>query len=765
MVDLNVLNKRGVTSDAAKGIFDGNDEDLPPKGKALVDRIRHRIDDGLNRCIKNHKIYHALDLAWDTPLQQISSTLAYSIADKDLSEETVLNAARDWGLTGLIETVSDTKGQTKKLNLPVFFNIFVPLVRSYVTIRWARIYNDRRQYPLFKYEMGKNTTTNRLRGEILSDRVQVIANQYGYSELLKQSIFHMLHYGWAAQFPQEEWHTEKQTVLDSGGEEEDRFVKEGIRYNLPHPSRVFFDQAHRPTTFNSDSGCEFAGYWRLMRYGDLRRNKSLWNVDKITYGRTSDLLSRAKTYLELVSPCTMEFPRSRQAFGVTDRESELEQYYQTSDDDKAVLVTEYYEKIIPSDHGLGDYDNPVWFRFVIANDNTVLYAAPVPYCPVVYYAYDPHEGKSINSSLSLEIIPFQDQIGNLLSQYLLSVKQNLANMTFVDTDQVPKDMIDKLQNWGEKLFRSLNFMPFSSRQNKFAQSDVREAFNSVRFNALDTNGIVGAIRQVIDMLERLLVISAQEIAQVASHEQTAEEVRTVAHTTTTRLAFTATAVDDAMLAWKEQLYRGLMAYGEDEVYAQISSGYTPEQVNDLGFTLEERDSDSSGLVGVRGQKTALDLEVIGSYRDSLDRTSDNAMAAALTQLFQMVANDQEIRQTIGVDQVLDVVNQIGTKLGLPKDFKLQRLEGEEGQQATQPDQMAAVAEEIRNSIIEEVGEALKPLAENTQQNSNMIQQIVDVIKGGPQPPSPQQYDTGNPVPAGVGASEGSPELAATRPVQ
>lgn len=765
MVDLNVLNKRGVTSETAKGIFAGDDETLPPKGKALIDRIRHRIDDGLNRCIKNHKIYHALDLAWDAPLKQISNTLAYSISDKDLSDETVLNAARDWGLTGLIETVDDTKGQKKKLNLPVFFNIFVPLVRSYVTIRWARIYNDRRQYPLFKYEMGKNTTTNRLRGEILSDRVQVIANQYGYSELLKQSIFHMLHYGWAAQFPQEEWHTEAQTVLDSGGEEEERFVKEGIRYNLPHPSRVFFDQAHRPTTFNSDSGCEFAGYWRLMRYGDLRRNKKLWNVDKITYGRTSDLLSSAKTYLELVSPCAMEFPRSRKSFGLTDRESEIDNYYKTSDDDKAVLVTEYYEKIIPSDHGMGDYDNPVWFRFVVANDNTVLYAAPVPYCPVVYYAYDPHEGKSINSSLSLEIVPFQDQIGNLLSQYLLSVKQNLANMTFVDTDQVPKDMIDKLQNWGEKLFRSLNFMPFSSRQNKFAQSDVREAFNSVRFNALDTNGIVGAIRQVIDMLERLLVISAQEIAQVASHEQTAEEVRTVAHTTTTRLAFTATAVDDAMLAWKEQLYRGLMAYGEDEVYAQISSGYTPEQVNDLGFTLEERDSDSSGLVGVRGQKTALDLEVIGSYRDSLDRTSDNAMAAALTQLFQMVANDQEIRQTIGVDQVLDVVNQIGTKLGLPKDFKLQRLEGEEGQQATQPDQMAAVAEEIRNSIIEEVGEAMKPLAENTQQNSSMIQQIVDVIKGGPQPPSPQQYDTNNAIPAGVPPNAGDPELAPTGPVR
>jgi len=276
------------------------------------------------------------------------------------------------------------------------------------------------------------------------------------------------------------------------------------------------------------------------------------------------------------------------------------------------------------------------------------------------------------------------------------------------------------------------------------------------------------MRQVVDMLERLLVISAQEVAQVASHEQTAEEVRTVATTTTTRLAFTATAVDDAMLAWKEQLYKGLMAYGEDEVYAEINSGYTPEQINDLGFTVEEEDMDSSGLVGVRGQKTALDLEVIGAYRDTLDRVSDNAMAAALTQLYQMVANDQEIRQSIGVDQVLDVVNQIGTMLGLPKDFKLQKLEaaeGEGGQPDAQAEQMAAVAEEIRNSIINEVGEAIKPLAENTQQNSSMIQQIVDVIKGGPQPPQPQQYDTNNAVPTGGPANAANPELAPAGPVR
>jgi hypothetical protein len=271
------------------------------------------------------------------------------------------------------------------------------------------------------------------------------------------------------------------------------------------------------------------------------------------------------------------------------------------------------------------------------------------------------------------------------------------------------------------------------------------------------------MKQIIDMLERLLVISSQEIAQVAAHEQTAEEVRTIANTTTTRLSFTASAVDDAMLAWKEQLYRGLMAYGEDEIYATISSDYTAEQIQNLGFTVEEEDEDRAGLIRVRGQKTALDLEVIGSYRDSLDRVSDNATAAALTQLYQIVVNDPEIKQSVGVDQILDVVNQIGTMLGLPKDFKLKKIEGaEQGQQA---EQMAAVAEEIRNSIINEVGEAIKPIAENSQQNTNLIKQIMEAIQGGPQPSNPAQYDTGNAVPSGTPADAGYPELAQAGPIR
>ena len=199
------------------------------------------------------------------------------------------------------------------------------------------------------------------------------------------------------------------------------------------------------------------------------------------------------------------------------------------------------------------------------------------------------------------------------------------------------------------------------------------------------------MRQIIDMLERLLVISAQEIAQVASHEQTAEEVRTIASTTTTRLAFTATGVDDAMNAWKEQLYKALMAYGEDSVYATINSQNTVDALNELGFTVTEKDDDRSGSVRVKGQKTALDLETIGSYRDALDRVSDGAMANALSQLYQVIVSDPEVRQSIGLEQVLDVINQMGHMMGLPKDFKLQKVA--DGQNPEKQEQMVQIAEQ------------------------------------------------------------------------
>ena len=63
MIDLNVLNRRGVNSEGLKKVFDNEDHEVPDKAVPLLNRIRDRVDDGLQWCIKNHKVYHALDLA------------------------------------------------------------------------------------------------------------------------------------------------------------------------------------------------------------------------------------------------------------------------------------------------------------------------------------------------------------------------------------------------------------------------------------------------------------------------------------------------------------------------------------------------------------------------------------------------------------------------------------------------------------------------------------------------------------------------------
>jgi hypothetical protein len=203
-----------------------------------------------------------------------------------------------------------------------------------------------------------------------------------------------------------------------------------------------------------------------------------------------------------------------------------------------------------------------------------------------------------------------------------------------------------------------------------------------------------------------------------------------------------------------------MAYGEDEIYANINSQYTLEALHSLGFTVTEKDEDRSGAVKVRGQKSALALESIGSYRDSLDRVSDNAMAAALTQFYQIIGNDAEIRQSVGIDQMLDVVNRVGQMLGLPRDFKLQKINDGQGPEQ-QAEQMVAIAEEIKGSVLQEVGQAIEPIAKNTQENTSAIEQLIQIINQAPQPPADTQYD--NPVQATSGVPEGAPNPELVKP--
>lgn len=738
MIDLDILKDRGYSQEKMRSVFSA--EEKPEQIEKLIGRMRNRIQEGISRSLRDHKLYYALDLAWNAPLRQISPTLLHSLVSKKGDDKSVAEALDSWGVSHLIEDHVSAKGETTQaLNLPRFYQIFVPLVKAYVTIRWARIFNDRNLVPLFKYEPHKSTQQNRVKGEIVTDRVQIISQQYDYSSVLSQSIFQMLHYGYCLQFPKESWHSEKQTIRDEDGEEKEVYTKEGIRYHTPHPARTFWDVAHRPSSFNSDTGCKFSGYWAIQRYGDVANNKMYYNTDKVAAGSIDWLTSNANfgLYVNSGYSGTVKFLQKESGALLLDREKDV-QYYTSEHDDYSVLVTEYFEKLNPKKMGLFDYDHDVWFRFCVAQDDTVIYAEPLPYCPVVYYGYDSNELQTVNPSLSLEILPFQDHVGNLLTQYLLSIKQNLTNMTFVDEDQVGGDTVEEINDAGQNMYSTLNFVGYSSRKARVGQHDPEKAFTSFKFPQQSTTEIINGVRSILDILERVLVLSAQEVGAAASHEQTAEEVRSIASYTSNRLQFTSSSVDRAVYAWKTQIYNGLMAYGEPEFYAQLQTPVTRERLERLGFTVEDADEGitSKPVVAVK-DKTAISLESFSSVRDGMDRINNPASANVMAQLFGAAMSNPLVAQVIGPEQAVGLLNQIFELSGVPRDFRLKMAKSVEELQAAQEQQgegggqnVAAVQEQLMGQLQEAAQVIQQQVAEQLAQNSEAVrQQVLTDVSG------------------------------------
>lgn len=786
MVDLEILRSRGITVEALKEKLAGN----PLTWKTTVssganndevnrhnlwNRIRSRIMEGMNRNFEDYRIYKALDVAWEKPFQQISMTLLGEFIEKDVNSDKVYKQLEEWGLTHMItQEVDKRTGKPtgkKVFNLPIFFNVFVPLVRAYATIRWAKIMNDRNLTPFFKFEPAKMTTPNRLKCEVLTDRVEVMANQYGYYDVTKQAVLKMLHYSWCLQFPKEEWHSEEQIryadaddVADkklniqgkecAEGDEIKYTAREGLRYHLPHPTRFFRDLNHGCYTYNTDSGSEFAGYWSIRRYRDLYTG-NYWNKDAVSIGPNSLIEDHRTFFASVYSACTLQIPvipktssndgntliaQTGGGTGTLDREKQLAYlYYGTDHMDQGVLTTEYFEKLIPSENGLGDYDGPVWFRFVIAGDNaTFLYAAPLPYCPIIYYGYDADESRTNNPSLSLEILPFQDQFSNVLTQIILTAKQNLANMTLVDEDVLTPEAKESILNIGETLFRKLNVFGYSGKKLLRSQGRANEAIQAHQLPKGNVAELTGVLKTILDVLERVLVMSSQEVAQSASHEQTREEVKNIAKSTSTRLLFTSKPIDIAREAWKRQLYYGLMAYGDDDFYAHIPAEMPLKKnvLEDMGFTFVDKDvsitpQDRHRRVKISKKRTAIDLWSLASTRDGDDRVSDAQTAQAMAQIVQSLMANPLTAQAIGAEQAIQITNQICQLAGLPRDFVLKDASAGQGdpaaQQAAAQQQLAQVAQTVLQQVNQGLQQEMQPLLEKTTENSKDIALMAPLI--------------------------------------
>lgn len=738
MITKAILDHYKLDQESLEKFFTSDKENT--KRKELIDLISTRNIDGIKRNLHEHKIWWAIDKAYDCSFSQITHTLVESIMNKAPDDASVLSAVKDWGLTHMLIPAACTCGvgvspcscgckDKKALNIPVFFNIFVPLVKAYVTIRWAKIFNDRNVYPLLKYEPSIPTPENRMRGEILTNRIQMMATQLTYNGVLRQAILQALLYSDSILFPMEHWYEKKKKDFNDKDEVVDKIEIEGIRYNLPHPSRRFFDNSHRISTLNNGTGCAFGGYWNYTRYEELKNRTGYWNLDKIQFGATN-WIEYCPTYFNELYPCVGTFPTIK---ACDSNIRPVNNYYTTStEQDQLCTECESFHELVPKDYGLGDYPYPVWFRFVTASDRDVIFAQAFTYNPMTVFTGDYDEGRERNSSLGLEILPFQDHLGNLLTQNILSVKQNLMNMVFVNTDLVDENDLAQVKNMGEKAYRAIPFVKYSKKESDYLNKDVSQAFHSVSFPRHNTQEIAATVGLVLNMLERSLQFAAQEIGQAATHEQSATETNIIANNTSNRLNFTASFIDDGINAWKRQLYDATMSNGSEEVFTQIAADdpITEETLKKLGFeAISKFESNGSKQMHVKGDKSALVLEGFASSREGENRINGAQVATAMVQLVQPYFSNPMLLEAIGAEQAIKIFNQLAKTVGLPSDFKLtaQPTTSPEEQAEDMKAQLAQLAQSVQESTLQQISAPLKQLGDAVGQINQMLQQTAEQV--------------------------------------
>lgn len=731
MIDIAHLKKLGVSSGEWKKIFTIGEADRPKPLKRLYDLLRTDNQEGTRMNLSEWRAHHAVDLAYGVPFNQTTPTLIHDIMSRNLSLEQTMVALKDYGLSEqemFLTIKADNGTECKQTNAPLLFQILIPIVKAYVQTVLGQIFNERNRSPLLPYNPLKQTSRNRIACEIWTDIVQTISTWYGYPQVYKQAIEQMLKYGIMLAFPLEEWHVESQ-VFDYGKGPEKVTMKEGLRYTMPHPSMMSYDLKYPLTTLNTNTGIEFMGHRRIMSYGEILDNKMYWNRTEIFAGTNWFKSPAAGNYFTEIFPCRTKFPHDH-GFGTpasTLREDKAAWYNGSGTQrDDAIFVTERFRKIIPAHFGLGNYKFPIWARFTMAGDDTVIWAAPCGYTPGWFMGYDYDQNAARTPSLALDLIPYQDHVGNILSQMVLTAKQNLEDAYFYDTNVIDKKHIKTFENLGERRYRCRNWIPFDSLKVRMGQFNQKDALFPVQTQQRSIGELQALIPLALSLLERLLGIAAQESGAQASHQQSKAEVSTVVGAGKNRRMLTSSSVDAGEDAWKLQLHAGYTNYGDGGITAQVSSDIEDldKHLAELGFATVGKGDDQ---VLVKGRKTGIRVEGFAASNQGPMQPNEKEIAQAILQGVQTIIGQEDLHKEVGAKQLLKLIEQAVIMAGGPKDFRLQQQKKSPNGQI-EPAVMQAIQQAIQTVLMTVEQKIAQPAAQKAVQQQQEISQIEKTVQ-------------------------------------
>lgn len=746
MVNLNILKKFGCTHDRLREIFTETDEDSDNfriRAK-FEDLIESRVRQGIFHSAKHSNLYMSVDLGWDTlPINKAQfPLLQYAQGKIDIEE-----AAQSLSDIGCADEFCqyDEEGTLKSINLQNFYEVSIDIIRSYVTRRVAaQVSRFSNLFPYFKYEPRGTSPVDKLRADALSQRVELMCDQFNYRHLFAQGIRDMFMYGHVVLFPSQAWSRDVQWRENKNKENgiESYVCKEGVDFIKPHPTRIMHDQSAPLADINTDNGPSWVGYWDVVQYSDLSKNSGFWNTDDISFN--SNLFGAYDSYKEFfnyyLQPETMRFPTRKSEWAMKNDRTANVGVYGSEDEDKGIFLTNYFCRVNPAEEGIGDYPHDVWMKMVVASDNTVLHAEFLPSIPAIYGGLNQNDARMVNTSVAHELMPFQDQMNNIMNKLLHDMKVSMMKIFTIDQDalddEVKEYIVDAMSEG--TLYAKPHAVFYSGSKIADLGLNAKDFISVVDVQkemASSVSQAMTSVTQLLNLVERLLILSPQELGQPAPREISATEVTEIATTTQAIYSFISEGIDELRAGAKKMLFEHLVACSSEQFKVPVLGRYTEEVVKSAGFqdaNPYSMDMNPQVKRTVIGTPDILLHEYNFSSRDGAERAINTQSAQTLAGLLQQVVSVQPIMQAVGTEKVLEIMNEIFRLSGAAYDLNVD----------TETTEDLSLA---NSQFVEQLKQQIPQFMQILEGMNQEVQTIKGALAQQPQgTPPPQQFQAGMP---------------------
>lgn len=708
MVHSALIKHFGLTPDDLRRVFtckDASNDDHKIREK-FESRVMSALTDGMARGLRHAAMYQAVDMAWDSkPIQREMIPLMLW-AEGKLKIEGLTKTLTGMSRETAAKYIKQTENDGPSVQMPRLLETPLNIIRTYTTRRVAaqsaRFAN---LWPYFRYEPRGTDDVAKLRGDALSQRVDIMADAYNYRHKGTQAVRHQFLYGRSVMFARSGWDAvtgwrPKNLNLEAEELEVESYVKrDGVDLVMPHPTRTFWDNSAPLADINTDTGPAWIGYWDVVRYGTIE-DGNYWNVDAISTSETLvQLLDSNPGYAHYYyDPKILVWPEFSDNPAASNDRLRRIGIYGDSDRDKAVVIGQIYFKVNPHHEKLGGnkkgarLNMDVWLRLTVAGDYTVVGAEVMPSIPACYGGFNENDDREANISMAMELMPYQDQLSNLMTQMRAVLNTGLSQIWAIDQDamdpEVKKYMEKAIEN-GDLFVKPHAFWYSGSKlrqlgmqtpdQNPRAllqiiQADMRQSLVSI-YDAID---------KVLNLADRIIILSPNEGGQPINRVTSAREVTEISGTTNAIHSFAADGIDEQRAALKKLIYESLIACSTQPVRVPVTKRYTKATIRAAGFEFEDnekyKDLPDSAFVPLKTTVIGAVKDLLYDYlfdsRDGGERHINAQGAEVLATLIAQVLQVPPIAQAMGKRRMFEIFNELFRMSGTGVDLKLEIEDGE-----------------------------------------------------------------------------------------